>query len=87
MVCECILLRVLLGLHVYTLQFLRKLILIILTSHNLRDFRLPLPSLSWNITPCRLVVIYRRFGTTFRAHFRGQEVLCLTIEFGTNRLS
>jgi hypothetical protein len=86
-VCECYLLRVLLGLHVFTLQFLEKPILIILTSHNLRDFRLPLPSLSWNIMRRRLVVSYRCFGTTCQAHLQDQEVLCLILEFGTDRLS
>ena len=87
MFCQCLLSRVILGLHVYTLQFIKKLILIILTSHILRDFRLPLPSPSWNITRRRFVVTYRRFGTICRVHLQGQEVLCLTLEFGTDRLS
>ena len=87
MVCKCLLLRVLLALHVYPLHRLKKLILIILTSHNLRDFRRPLPTLSWNITRRRLAVTYRRSGTTCRTHPQGQEVLCLTLKFGTDRLS
>jgi hypothetical protein len=83
LVSERFLLRVLLGLHVHTLQFLKKLVLIILTSSILRDFRLLLPSLSWNRKWCRLVFSCRCFGTICRAHLKGQEVLCLILELGT----
>jgi hypothetical protein len=31
-------------------------------------------SLFWDITQCRLVILYRRFGTTYRSHLQGTEV-------------
>jgi hypothetical protein len=27
----------------------------------------------WGITRCRVVIVYRRFGTTYRSHLPGQE--------------
>jgi hypothetical protein len=83
LVCECLFVRVLLGLHVHTLHFLKKFVLIILTSSILRDFRLLLPLLTWNGMRRRLVVSCRCFGTICRAHLKGQDVLCLILEFGT----
>jgi len=37
-------------------------------------------SLFWHITRCRLVVIYRRFGTFYKSHRQGSSLDCLTLE-------
>jgi hypothetical protein len=40
-------------------------------------------ALFWNITQRRVIVVYRRFGTTYRSHLHG----LLTREDGTDTLS
>jgi hypothetical protein len=41
-----------------------------------------------DITQRRAVILYRRFGTTYRSHLNGQGVQdFLTLEDGTDRLS
>jgi hypothetical protein len=50
-------------------------------------------ALFWDITRRRVVIVYRRFGTTYRSHFQGSRVLekillrLLTLEDGTDTLS
>jgi hypothetical protein len=48
--------------------------------------------LFWDVKQRRLVVCYRRFGITYRSHFKGQAAQenCLnflTVEDGADRLS
>jgi hypothetical protein len=57
------------------------------------DFRLPprcwCDLRSSGATQRRVLIVYRRFGTTYRPHFKGQEVQeeILTLEDGTDTLS
>jgi hypothetical protein len=44
----------------------------------------------WNFTQRRMVIPYRRFGTTYRSHLRVSSSLssdCLTLEDGTDTFS
>jgi hypothetical protein len=41
-------------------------------------------ALFWDITQRQVVIIYRRFGTTYRSHLQGHF---LTLEYGTYTLS
>jgi hypothetical protein len=42
--------------------------------------------LSWDVMQCRLVVSYRRFGTTYRSLLENQAAKSLDAEDGTDRL-
>jgi hypothetical protein len=46
-------------------------------------------SVFWVITRRRVVIVYRRFGTTYRSHLQGSKfrVGILTLEDGTDTLS
>jgi hypothetical protein len=44
-------------------------------------------ALFWDITPRHLVIVYRRFGTTYRSHTQGSRVGLLTFEDRTDTFS
>jgi hypothetical protein len=41
-------------------------------------------ALFWDITRRHVVIVYRRFGTTYRSHIHGSRVGILTCEHGTD---
>jgi hypothetical protein len=44
-------------------------------------------ALFWDITRRRVVIVYRRFGTTYRSHLQGSGSPILILENGTDTLS